>query len=64
MRRFFGTSRLVSVLKVERLVSSSEFEKMEHLGLASVLKVDRLSLVLVLWTSLASPSQKIFDFSV
>ena len=35
-RRFFGTSRLVSVLKVERL------------GLVSVLRVQRLGLVSVL----------------
>ena len=57
LETFFGTSRLVSVLKVERLglVSvlrvqrlSLEFEKMERLGLVSVLKVDRLGLVSVL----------------
>ena len=35
-RRFFGTSRLVSVLKIE------------HLGLVSVLRVQRLGLVSVL----------------
>ena len=57
--------RLISVLRVwENATSrsliglegstsqSQEFEKMEHLGLVSVLKVDRLGLVSVLWTSL------------
>ena len=49
LETFFGTSRLISVLKVERLglvsVSSRsrEFGKIERLGLVSVLR-DRLSL--------------------
>ena len=49
-RRFFGTSRLVSVLKVERLglVSVSRVWKIERLGLVSVLRVQRLGLVSVL----------------
>ena len=50
-RRFLERLGLVSVLKVERLVSSRFWEvvKMERLGLVSVLKVDRLGLVSVLW---------------
>ena len=47
-RRFFGTSRLVSVLKVEVSSRSREFEKIERLGLVSVLRVQRLGLVSVL----------------
>jgi len=37
-RRFFGTPRLVSVLKVERLGLVSVL-RVQHLGLVSVLKI-------------------------
>jgi len=49
--RFLERLGLVSVLKIERLVSSRSwrFGKMERLGLVSVLKVDRFGLVSVLW---------------